>query len=134
MPVSTDSAHGQARLPPMPSDPLWARRWKGDRHNQEGTSIVCLQLAYLLQVQQCPEREGQTDRRICASQCRGSVGMWWYHRGDKGWFSRKLKIRSRGGELQLNLEGWGSLLIRSLKRKVFWAEGTAGVKTGGGKA
>lgn len=59
MPVSTDSAHGHARLPPMPSDPLWARRWKGDRHNQEGTSIVCLQLAYLLQGNSAPKEKGR---------------------------------------------------------------------------
>lgn len=61
-------------------------------------------------------------------QCGGN------HQGDKGWFPRKLEIRSRGGELPLNLEGRGSLLTRSLKMKVFWAEGAAGVKTGGEKA
>lgn len=49
-------------------------------------------------------------------QCGGN------HQGDQGWFPRKLEIRSRGGELPLNLEGRGSLLTRSLKMKVFWAE------------
>lgn len=33
-----------------------------------------------------------------------------------------------GGELQLNLEGWGKFVEQGLRMGVFWAEGAAGGK------
>lgn len=74
-----------------------------DRRNQEGTQIVWLRLA---NNSSCNSAMEEKCRQMPASECRTKAGMWWYHKGERGQFPSGLGIRSRGGELQLNLEGW----------------------------
>lgn len=74
-----------------------------DRRNQEGTHILWLGLA---NNSSCNSAMEEKCRQMPASECRAKAGMWWYHKGERGQFPSGLGIRSRGGELQLNLEGW----------------------------